>query len=121
METAFVTSEEWVGVVDAVASGVPKPDCRRQDLRHPMSFGLAIVSYTNRLSRAAHRYTDMAVLDLSRTGLMLRSQHDIPRNAEVEIDIDLWEWRGMLRARVAHCTQTLAGYKVGLELVFDAP
>lgn len=118
METAFVSQAEWASVIEAIASSSSLPEHRRHELRHVMNFGLAILTYDDPSTGRPHRDTGVAVIDLSLTGMMLRARHDLPRHTPIEIDLDLWEWRGYLRGEVAHCTQSLSGYKLGIELNF---
>lgn len=58
------------------------------------------------------------VLNASDGGLMIKQYQDIPSNTQLQIEATIGEESFALAGRVAHCTQTVGGFKVGIELEF---
>jgi len=57
--------------------------------------------------------------DISETGIGIRCRQQINADELVELRFHLDDVLYATRARVVHCTQTLGGYKVGLQFMFD--
>jgi hypothetical protein len=58
------------------------------------------------------------LLNASDEGLMVKQYRDIPVGVPVQIEVTIADESFALRGEVAHCTQTLGGLKVGIELQF---
>jgi hypothetical protein len=58
------------------------------------------------------------LLNISPGGLMVKQREPIAGQTRVLVKIACDEGELALAGRVAHCTQTVDGYKVGVELLF---
>ena len=59
------------------------------------------------------------VLDISEGGISLRSEQKIPEDSHVDLDVYLAGDDGLtLSGTVVHCTQSVDGFSVGIELQF---
>jgi len=58
------------------------------------------------------------VLNASDGGLMIKQYQDVPSDTQLQIEATIGEESFALAGRVAHCTQTVGGFKVGIELKF---
>ncbi len=57
--------------------------------------------------------------DLSSIGIGIRAREPLPHPSQVTVHFALPDGMYAARARVAHCTQTVGGFKIGLEFLFD--
>jgi len=60
-----------------------------------------------------------ALLNLSEGGLMIKQYVEIPRGTPIQLVVLIDDDKLALAGRAVHSTQTLGGYKIGVELTFD--
>ena len=93
-----------------------RPDYRRENERH------YIESATVNLSLLEGDPSDIRpgrLLNASSSGLMIKQFDDLPVDTPTRIDLTIGEDSVTLIGRVVHSTQTLGGYKIGIQLEFD--
>jgi hypothetical protein len=59
-----------------------------------------------------------SLLNASDSGLMVKQHKEIPCYTKVQIELTVGDEVLALTGRVAHATQTVSGFKVGIELQF---
>jgi hypothetical protein len=117
-----VTRGEWVAILSRTVRPAIEPLRKRKYRRYPVephSYGEARISF----SPARDPSIEPAVrsgplLDLSPAGLMVKVYGELPVGVPVRVQLTLNGLRLALRGRIAHCTNTLGGFKVGVELQF---
>ncbi len=93
---------------------------RRDYFRYDTPVGAARVEYLS--AAAGNKLTQVwgALLDLSPRGVMIRSHLAIRESTvcrmEVALEDEIIDVQGIVR----HCTETVGGYKIGIELCFEA-
>lgn len=117
MPTRFETSlrERWRRLVARHAEAQPQ-DCRRGNERHYIGFGSARLWFEEQGVRQERTGN---LLNVSDGGLMLKQYKEIPIGVTLTLEVLIGDEALQVRGRTAHCTQTLGGYKVGVELEFD--
>ena len=113
------TRDGWLEILSRHASPQIGPTIRRRTRRHNVEFGVVRLVY--QCNGKARDYT-VSLLGISADGLMVRNhtymQVDTPLRMEVTFDND----SVALNGRVAHCTETVGAYKIGIRLQFaDQP
>ncbi|MBI5763420.1 MAG: PilZ domain-containing protein [Planctomycetes bacterium] len=61
------------------------------------------------------------ILSGSARGLTIRSDEEVPLGTKIALQIHLEEGAFPAAAVVKHCTQTVGGYKLGIQFVFADP
>ena len=59
------------------------------------------------------------LLNASQEGLTTKGQTPITLNTEVVLELNPEGTPFAVRGRIAHCTETLGGFKIGIELRFE--
>jgi hypothetical protein len=90
-------------------------DARRRVRRYPFSMAGRILFTEGDRKKREH----LAIIEVSIDGIMGLIEEEIPRHAEVCIELDPEGTPFALQGRVRHCTSAVGGFKVGVELVFD--
>jgi hypothetical protein len=112
---AIATKEQWSTAIAAIISAEFEPRCRRSLRRYPADGEI----------KATYQVDDEPVSEawdlyqVSLAGLSARSSREIPEGARLELEVHINGDVLRLRGKVRHCTQTLGGYKVGIEILFD--
>lgn len=122
VELRPITRDDWEQIVARHAMNEEEPPIRRGDRRHAVDYGTAkLVFMQDTLGRLRTIVRTTPLLQISREGMMVKSHADVPVDAVVGLRVELGEDSFALLGRVVHSTQTLAGYKVGLQLAFLEP
>lgn len=106
--------ETWRAILEQSLEAEPEPPIRRRVRRYSVH-GPCTLHYEIRRMRQSHT---LNLTNVSLTGIMGKSPRDIPMDTEVEIHVPVEDKRFAMRGTVVHCTSTLGGYKVGIELSF---
>ncbi len=118
-EFGTLTRGDWERLLEAWSPDRDPYDdlgMRRQTERHSLWTGIAKLTNVGRNPRGNPWVC--SVLDVSATGLMVKTQRRIGERGLVRIELALQEQTLLLRGQVVHCTKTLAGYKTGIRLEF---
>lgn len=109
-----ITAEEWRDVLVRKVAPEFEPHLRREYRRYPVQ-GEVIAHYT--YDERTFKRT-WPLLEISLGGITAKAYHEIPADInamlEVRIDGDTYPVAG----RVRHCTSTLGGFKIGIQLRF---
>jgi hypothetical protein len=108
------TRQRWREVLSAYA-GPEEPGRRRTDERYYIALGSVKLAFEQ---DGAPVERTGRVLNASEGGLMIKQYEGIPPETLLQIEATIGEESFALAGRVAHCTQTVGGFKVGIELKF---
>lgn len=108
------TRQRWQEILSHCAE-LEKRGPRRSDERRCVEFG-AVRLVFEQDGTPVMRYGRL--LNASEEGLMVKQYRDIPSAMPVRIEVTIGDESFTLRGEVAHCTQTIGGFKVGIELQF---
>ncbi len=90
-------------------------DARRVVKRYPLAMaGRIFYAEGDHMKRE-----EFAIIEISPTGVTGLCREEIPWHAEVCIEVNPEGTPFALQGLARHCTSTVGGYKVGVELVFD--
>ena len=115
-----ISQEQWREIVAGYAEPHEEPKVRRTARRFPVSYGRVKLLFVLECAgvRRPQRW-DAALLQLSDHGLMVRTERELPAYIGVAVQVALEDETATALGRVVHCTSTIGGYKVGIELSFD--
>ncbi len=117
-----VTRGEWVAILSRTVRPAIEPLRKRKYRRYPVeppSYGEARISFSPTRDPSIKPVVRSGpLLDISPSGLMVKIYGDLPVSVPVMVQITLNGLRLALRGRIAHCTNTLGGFKVGVALQF---
>ena len=89
---------------------------RRSDQRSYVEIGAVTLSFDDAqgapIAHVGH------LLNASDGGLMVKQHQSIPARTKVQVEVAIDEVTFVLPGRVAHVTQTVGGFKIGVELEF---
>ncbi len=116
METRLETPtrQRWREILDQYAES-GRSDHRRTNERHYLELGSVKLTYEEGdapVVRAGR------LLNASDSGLMVKQYQDILPKTELQIEAAIGDEAFTLTGHVVHCTQTLGGFKIGIELQF---
>lgn len=119
METSFelTTHERWLEVLSQYAC-VEEQEYRRECSRRSLVFDDVKLAFEE-LGRPVVRGGKL--LNASPSGVMIRQYKEIQACTLVMLSVALDEETLVLAGEVMHSTQTVGGYKVGIELRFTDP
>jgi hypothetical protein len=113
-----LTREEWRELLRALVEGEIEPLRKRRSRRYDIYGGeVRISAVTDPPDSRVFKRT-VGILNVSLTGMMLKTYSEFPTGVDVALDVRLGEHRFWAAGRVKHCSQTLGGYKIGVELIF---
>ena len=117
MPTRFEASlrDRWRGLVARHAEATPR-EHRRRNQRHYVEFGSVTLRF---LEKGQPVEKTGKLLNVSRGGLMLKQYQEIDIGTKLQIDVLAGDDALTVAGRVAHCTETLGGFKVGVKLEFE--
>ena len=120
METGieWTTRRQWLDII-AKHPAPPDPVHRREHTRGHPAFQWAKVAFEKAGAPIVRPGT---VLDASTTGIMIRQREEVDVRTLVIVRAVLDNQDITIAGQVMHCTQTVGGYKIGIELRFlDEP
>ncbi len=106
--------QQWESLV-AHHPAQPSPEHRRHESRRHTEIGTVELVYKAG-GRAVQRTGKL--LNISLGGLLIREQEHLDCGTKMLIQARLDQRELLLVGQVAHCTETVGGYKVGIELLF---
>ncbi len=111
-----LTQAEWIDLINEYAEPEPELSRRREEPR-----GLIIPPAPVKLTLVIDEQPVVArgtLLNVSASGVMVKTDHYIPSETPVWIDVWLEEDKLSVAGQVIHTSQTVGGNKVGIELRF---
>lgn len=113
------TRERWIYVVGTVSEVETDPPVRRRAPRYDLVYGSTLVRFRHPTNgRLIERTCN--VLEVSNTGLMLRSREEIPPRTRVDLEACVGDELVFIHGAVMHCTTSVGAFKVGISLDFPA-
>lgn len=112
----LTTWEQWLRAVTNLPAR-QEPEHRRREERGLPEFGVANVTFTHHSRR---RECSGKIMNASTGGLMLRTHDAISDGVDVELQVAFEDEMFYLTGTVAHCTMSIGGYKIGIELKFPS-
>ena len=119
MDATVVTTtrEAW----EKMLAAYPSPaidEHRREETRYESDLGNAALAFESESRPVLLRGR---VLNAASNGVLLRLRERIRPATEVLLRLTLVQGEATLVGQVVHCTPTVGAYKVGIQLLFDAP
>ncbi|MBN2561397.1 MAG: PilZ domain-containing protein [Phycisphaerae bacterium] len=109
-----MTFQRWSTLLKQVVAPEFESDARREYRRYHISGDLKVTFVRD--GQEYKRSWDL--LEVSLQGLTARANNEASLGVSLEIRLDVAGHRVRARGKVVHCTGTLGGYKVGIELDF---
>jgi hypothetical protein len=109
------TREAWEKLVDRYAGQMGR-EFRREHGRRNTSTGSVKLAF-EREGKPVKRTGNL--LEFSWEGVQIKQREEITVSTLVLMHVMLSEGEATLAGRVVHCTDTLGGFKVGIQLLFD--
>ncbi len=113
-----ITRQQWGEIVAAI-SGLPvRPGWRRRSRRRRLENGEARLRFRDdKTGREIVR--TVPVFEVGDGGMCVISHEPMTSDTRLKIEVHLRGEPLFLNGKVAHCTMTVGGYKVGVELDFS--
>lgn len=109
-----VSSDYWRRFLARTVAPHSERDARRAVRRYPFAMpGQLLFTQGDR-----ERREDFAIIQVSVVGMMGVIREEIPWHEKVSIEINPEGTPLLLWGRARHCTATIGGYKLGIELRF---
>lgn len=117
METRLETPtrRRWREIIAPYADAA-NAEYRRSDQRACVELGMVKLSFVD--PNGAHVVHTGRPLNASEAGLMVRLNQSIPSRTRLRIEVEIDQVKFALSGSVVHVTDTVGGYKVGIELLF---
>lgn len=114
-ETRFVSKAYWKRFLQRTVAPESKSDVQRSTPRYALP-GDIKVTFEGAGEKSVRR---LALLNASAEGLTTKGQTPIAIDVEVVVELNPEGTPFAVRGRIAHCTETLGGFKIGIELRFE--
>jgi hypothetical protein len=119
LQLEYTPQNRWMAMVARIVEldveGMRRRLYQRQNKRYDLEWGQARVEYDVASGRPPEHLT---VMQVSPGGVMLRGFGEPAPGTGVTLQISLDEESAVLRGIIRHVTQSLGGYKIGIELLF---
>lgn len=116
----LLSRSNWVTLVRQHVHPEMEPQIRRRQRRYYVDTGFVqlVFYFRSPTGGEAPVLREGALLQVSVGGLMVRSLNAIPIDTAVGLCVQFDGHEFALCGRVAHCTQSVSGHKIGIELIF---
>ena len=114
-ETSFISGAYWKRFLKRTVAPEHKSDIQRAEPRYPLS-GETKVSFEDADETSVRR---LALLNGSQDGLTTKGQTPIALDTQVVLEMNPEGTPFTIHGRIIHCTETVGGYKIGIELRFE--
>jgi hypothetical protein len=112
-----LSRSRWMAFI-AEHGGLPdRLPLKRGGPRQTVGFGVAVLTFDGDRGPVSRT---LPLLNVSPTGVMVKGQRRLPVHTKVRIELLVGDQTHELCGRVAHSTQTVGGYKIGIELNLPA-
>lgn len=113
-----ISQSEWLEMMSRHIAPEQEPAIRRGDQRYNVDgmVTLALINADRHGLQTAVR--TMPLIQVSESGVMVRSPSRLGEDTVVGMQAYLGDDTFALLGRVMHCTETIGGYKVGIQLAF---
>lgn len=115
VEITFISKAYWKRFLQRTVAPESKSDIQRATPRYPLP-GDIKVTFEDAGEMSARR---LALLNASHEGITAKGQTLIPVDVDVVVELNPEGTPFRIRARIVHCTETLGGFKIGIELRFE--
>jgi hypothetical protein len=113
-----ITHEQWLRMIERYVTDEPEPPVRRGQRRYTVD-GMVTLAVLSADGNGVHTAVRTAPLvQVSDEGIMIRSHAELAQDTVVAMQVYLEDDNFALLGRVMHCTDTIGGYKVGIQLAF---
>ncbi len=114
-EVQRASEDYWRRYLRRAVAPNPARDARREVKRYPFSM-VGQLCFTE---GARTRREEFAIIEVSTIGVMGLIKEEVPWQADVCIELNPEGTPFALQGCARHCTSTIGGYKLGVELSFD--
>ena len=111
-----ISRERWQEILSHYVIPEVEPPIRRKTRRYGVEFGVVRLLYEEDGDSTDRT---VSLLQASAEGMMVKSHKPINARIQLRMDVTLENDTVALGGQVSHCTQTVGGYKVGIELEFS--
>jgi hypothetical protein len=116
MQLAVPTGDIWLRILARHANARVEPRIKRKSQRYRVEFGVVQLFYE--CSGRTRDYT-ASLLQISAHGMMIRNHTRIAVGTPLRMKVTLDRAPVTLNGRVAHCTETVGAFKIGIRLQFE--
>lgn len=113
-DIATIDEGYWCRFLKRAIAPQPKADIQRGAPRYPYCTEIKL-TFDHHGYLSARRLTS---LNVSASGLTAKGSMPIPMDAEVLLELNPEGTPFFIRGQIVHCTQTVGGYKIGIDLKF---
>jgi len=114
-ETRFISSAYWKRFLQRTVAPEHKSDVQRSAPRYPLP-GDIKVTFEDSGETSVRR---LALINASQEGLTTKGQTAMPLDVDVVLELNPEGTPFSIHGRIIHCTETLGGFKIGIELRFE--
>jgi hypothetical protein len=113
-----LSRDRWLEILSRHVSPEIEPPIRRKSRRYGVELGIVCLLYRE---DGLPRARTASVLQISAGGLMIKTHKPIRPFTSVWMEVMLNGDAFTLIGEVTHSTQTVGGYKIGIQLEFPEP
>ena len=114
-----ITRGQWLKAVDDLGGDLKEPRGSRTHRRHQTQGAARLSSPPDANNSGNWIHARARVVGISAGGISLRSEQVIPVDSHVDLELYLaGDDAFTLSGTVVHCTQSVSGFSVGIELLF---
>ncbi len=109
--------DDWLKLLAGLVGSEFEPPVRRRTRRYPLKVAGCRLLHHNKHGRATA--TRAWLMQVSAGGVMILCEAEVPRGAPVLLECPLPRGPIVLTGQVVHCTSTVGGNKIGIQLALD--
>ncbi len=112
----FASQEAWSAFLERLEKRPEEPIAKRSQHRFAVPGGAVVLHF---FARSVSHVSRGLLLQVSHRGLMFKSATRVPINVSAIVEATCAGHSIACVGRIVHCTNTVAGFKVGLLLEFN--
>lgn len=109
-----MTLRIWRAILEESLTPEPEPPVRRRVRRYPIQIPVHVYFH----ARGFQHEVTLNLTNVSNGGVMGKSPKEIAMDTLVQIHVPVEGRHFVVNGTVVHCTSTLGGYKLGIQLQF---
>lgn len=116
-----VRRSKWCDLIDRTFAAESEPPVRREARRYSVEFGevrMVFVLEDENGDPTGPQAISTPLMQVASDGLMVRGHREIPIGTQMAMEVAFEGVEVVLLGKIAHCTNTVGGYKIGISLEF---